>query len=212
MKEKKIFLIGANGRTGHYVLDELLSRGYKNSNITALIRQPEQKERFDRMNITTVLTDARDPEIMKATLKDKHIVINCMSSDSYVRPTEKEVTENILNHIGKDTIYVIVSTLGINESFKTLPLLSKIVFQTLFRNVAKDKVAIEDKVKTSGKRYIILRPGLLTDKDNNAVTVVKPAPSSMFGRINRKKLAKVIVDLMENPDSYNTTWEAVDVI
>jgi dTDP-4-dehydrorhamnose reductase len=102
--------------------------------------------------------------------------------------------------------------LGINESFKTLPLLSKIVFQTLFRNVAKDKVAIEDKVKTSGKRYIILRPGLLTDKDNNAVTVVKPAPSSMFGRINRKKLAKVIVDLMENPDSYNTTWEAVDVI
>jgi uncharacterized protein YbjT (DUF2867 family) len=211
MTQSSILLIGATGRTGRFVLSELLRRGYKN--ITIIIRNPEVKHAFTSLPITTVIGDATDPSTMKEILSKSDIVLNCMASDNIMRPNEIEVTKLVTEFLPKGKLYLTISSIGVAESFRNLTIAAKLFFKTVMGSIMKQKGEIEQSVKNSGLNYVIVRPGgLLDEEKTDRVAVVKQAPSSVSGTIARSKLATIMLDLMENPESHNKVWECAEIV
>ncbi|WKZ29837.1 MAG: SDR family oxidoreductase [Candidatus Dojkabacteria bacterium] len=210
MTQSSILLIGATGRTGRFVLSELLRRGY--SKITIILRNDTVKEAFTSLPITTVIGDATSEPLMKDLLPKTDIVINCMASDNVLRPNEIEVTKLVTKYLPKGHLYLTISSIGVAESFKNLTIAAKLFFKTVMGSVMKQKGEIEKSVKDSGLKYVIVRPGgLLDEEKTDKVAVVKEAPSNVSGTIVRSKLATIMLDLMENPESHNKIWECAEI-
>ena len=86
---------------------------------------------------------------------------------------------------------VILSAAGVGESWGQVPLLARVLFRTLLRNIHADHTAQEALVRTSSMDWTIVRAAILTD-DPVSGTVTATNTGKM-GRIGRADLSDFLL-------------------
>ncbi len=93
---------------------------------------------------------------------------------------------------------VAVSSMGIGESWHTLPLFTKLIFKLFMPAARQDHEAQELAVKTSNLNWTIIRPsGLMNDPNVTSYEYgkqIKPKTS----RISRANVANLILKVIES--------------
>jgi putative NADH-flavin reductase len=108
-------------------------------------------------------------------------------------------TVNIIKAMKQNSVsrLLIVSAMGIGESWNSLSLLNKLFFATLLRNARADHEAQEAAVKASGLDWTIIRPSGLVDSPHTGVYNVGENIHARTSRIARADVADLILNELE---------------
>lgn len=111
----KIAVLGGGGRTGNYLVNQLLKEGFS---IKLLLRNPQNFE-IQNPKIEIIQGDALDLESIKLLLKDCQAVISTIGQRKDEPLVASEVTKNVLNVMNDYKIerYVLLAGLNIDTPF-----------------------------------------------------------------------------------------------
>jgi len=158
----KLVIFGATGKTGGEIVKQSLAQGYK---VTAFVRDPS-KVTLEHDDLKVVTGDIFDLTAVKQAIQGQDAVICALGSSELGKTTVRsEGTANIIramkeNHVNR---LVVVSAMGVAESWSTLSFVNKLFFATLLRNSREDHEKQEVVVKESNLDWTIIRPSGLTD-------------------------------------------------
>lgn len=158
----KIAIFGATGGTGLEVARQGLDAGH---NITTFVRDSSRLGNLQG-KVKVITGDINDPEAVSAAIKGQDAVVCALGSrDLKATTVRTDGTINIINamHANQVERLVAVSAMGIGESWKTLPLASKLFFATVLKSSRVDHESQEAAIRNSGLDWTIIRPSGLTD-------------------------------------------------
>ncbi len=149
----KVFLIGATGFTGRYVLDLLLEKGYK---VTCLVRKTSVISGIAEKNIKIRYGDISDFNSLVFAAKNNDALI-------YVAHLSEGFAFNIIECCKK---------VGINRLIFTS---STGIFTNLKPAIKEVKLEAERLIKESGLQYTIIRPTMIygTKRDRNMCKLIE---------------------------------------
>lgn len=109
---KRIAILGGGGRTGKFILAQLISRGYS---VKALLRNPENLQ-LESPSIEIVKGDALDPEAIRALLQGCQAVISTVGQRKDEPLVASQATMNILSVMAAHGIkrYILVAGLNVD--------------------------------------------------------------------------------------------------
>jgi putative NADH-flavin reductase len=197
-----ITIIGASKGVGFETLKRALQRGHK---ITTLSRSDIQ---FPANPLwTPIKGNALDKDDLKKSLQNADAVIVTLGTGLSNKPITffSEFAGLILelHHEERFQVpFIILTGFGAGESRKFIKgLAAKIAFNTLLKNVYKDKTHMEEIIAASDLRWVFVRPGGLT---NNSLTEKYRVETRLhkgmkIGFISRADVADYMVKQAENP-------------
>ncbi len=102
-------------------------------------------------------------------------------------------TRNVVDGMAQNQTgrLVVLSAAGVGESWKQTPLLARIMFRTMLRNIYADHEAQEAVVRGSRLDWTIVRAAIL--KDEPASGNYTPGNTAKVGHISRADLADFLV-------------------
>jgi putative NADH-flavin reductase len=110
MKYKKIAVLGGGGRTGKYLVNQLINRGFQ---LKVLLRHPEQFH-IQSQQIEIVKGDATHPESVRQLVEGCDAIISVVGQ----RPGEPLVaslaTQNLLDAMNHFSVKRLISLAGLN--------------------------------------------------------------------------------------------------
>ncbi|SHG60605.1 NAD(P)-dependent oxidoreductase [Flavobacterium defluvii] len=111
----KVAVLGGGGRTGKYLVNQLLKEGF---NLKLLIRNPQNFE-IQNSKIEIIQGDALDLESIKLLLKDCQAVISTIGQRKDEPLVASDVTKNVLGVMNDYKIerYVLLAGLNIDTPF-----------------------------------------------------------------------------------------------
>ncbi len=159
----KLTIFGATGKTGIEIVKQALDQGHV---VTAFVRDPSRLIIEDeRLNF--VVGDVFDPNSVAQAVEGQDAVICALGAGSDLKKTTVRTTGtiHIINGMQKNNVkrLLVVTAMGVGESWNTLSLFNKFFFATLLKNSRSDHEAQEVVVKESGLDWTIVRPSGLTD-------------------------------------------------
>jgi putative NADH-flavin reductase len=160
----RLFLIGANGRTGTEIIDLSRARGHE---VTAFVRSPQKLT--PARSLTVVQGDPRRSETIAAALPGHDAVL------SAIGPHRREAfrSSTLVADCARATVQAMAETritrFAIVSSALLFPEKSVLFafFRWLIKHHLRDLRAMESIVQTSGLAWTIARPPRLT-KSNEA--------------------------------------------
>lgn len=193
-----LIVFGASGGTGRQVVLEGLKRGHQ---VTAFIRSGSEAalSAFTTTGPGTlrlVVGDIFDPESVKAAMQGHDAALCALGSSSLTRTTVRsQGTENILRAAQACGVrrVLVVSAMGVGESWSTLSWFHKFFFATLLHSSRRDHEAQEAAVKASELAWTIFRPSGLTDGPVTGRYQLGPAVRGSTSRISRADVAHALL-------------------
>lgn len=116
MKQKnRIAVLGGGGRTGKYIVTQLLSQGYS---LRLLLRSPEDFQ-LESPDIEIVKGDAIDFDAIRSLIVDCQAVINTVGQRNNERLIASQATLNVLKAMSEFGIqrYILVAGLNVDTPF-----------------------------------------------------------------------------------------------
>lgn len=110
-----IAVLGGGGRTGNFVVYELLRRGYF---VKLLIRHPETFQ-ICHPHIEITVGDALDAERIDSLVKDSDAIINTIGQRQGEPLVASQVTHHILDAMQKFSVHRYISVAGLNIDVPT---------------------------------------------------------------------------------------------
>jgi len=161
----KLLLLGATGRTGRQLLSQGLELDYV---ITALVRNTDGVA-LEHERMRTVTGDATDGAAMDEALDGQDAVVCALGPTSptsllrcaLMQETSRALVPSMKRHAVNRL--VLLSALGVGASAAHAPPLLRIAFQTLLRQVGKDKAAAEEFIRSTDIDWTVVYPPSLTD-------------------------------------------------
>jgi putative NADH-flavin reductase len=161
----KLLLLGATGRTGRELLSQGLELGCV---ITALVRSTDGLP-LEHERLRTVTGDATDGAAMDEALDGQDAVLSALGPTSprsllrcsLMQETSRALVPSMKLHAVNRL--VLLSALGVGASAAHAPPLLRIAFQTLLRQVGKDKAAGEELLRGTDIDWTFVYPPSLTD-------------------------------------------------
>jgi uncharacterized protein YbjT (DUF2867 family) len=201
-----IGVLGASGRTGIYVIQELQSR---DSNIRAFSRNIEKAKENVSGDFEWVYADVTKPETLTVALQGVDILISTIGSTGGDN-SELIDYQGSINFVDaakesgvKHIIYMSSIGAGGAENFST-------VIINLFTDKAmKWKSLGEEYIRNSSINFTIVRPGGLRG-DPGALGIKLAQGDQIIGWIPRGDVASVLVESIYNPDALNKTFEVIN--
>ena len=199
-------VLGASGRTGIYVLQELQLR---DSNLRALSRNIEKAQEKVSGDFDWVYADVTKPETLTLALQDVDILISTIGSTGGDN-SELIDYQGSVNFVDaakvsgvKHIIYM--SSIGAGGAEN---------FSTVIRNLVTDKAMKwkslgEDYIRNSGIDFTIVRPGGLRG-ESGTLGIRFEQGDEIIGWIPRGDVASVLVESIYNPDALNKTFEVIN--
>jgi len=137
MKNKlKIAVIGGTGKSGRYLVQELIRKGY---HLKALVRNPENfKVESDLVEV--VYGDVRNYEIVKSLIKKCDLVLSALGGSPLSEPTVfSQATKNILAAMTEFDIkrYIVVAGLNVDTPFDKKSPKTKFATDWMYTNYPK---------------------------------------------------------------------------
>lgn len=161
----RVLVIGATGGSGRRLVQQALALGHQ---VTAFVRDPA-KLQIEHANLGVAQGDVLDYPTIELAMRGQDAVLSALGHLKFYRPTriQSDGMSNILRamktcHVPRlicETALGIgnsVGRLGLPYVFLLVPLVLPFYFW--------DKVRQEDLIRASDRDWIIVRPGVLTNK------------------------------------------------
>jgi putative NADH-flavin reductase len=194
----KLAVFGATGKTGLEIVKQALDQGHI---VTAFVRDAARLTIEDE-HLTFVTGDVFDPVSVAQAIQGQDAVICSLGSNELGRTTVRsEGTANIIkamkeNHVKR---LVVITAMGVGESWSTLSLVNKLFFATLLRNTRQDHEKQEVLVKESDLDWTIIRPSGLTDDPLTESYAIGENIQTNTSQIARADVAHAIIkELQDN--------------
>jgi len=200
---ENILIAGATGATGKRVI-EILNNS-ESFNPLALIRDEEQRQQFEDMDVEAVMGDLEGD--VSHTMKgiDKVIFAAGSGGDTSKEKTvavDQEGAKKLINAAKEANIqkFVMLSAMGADEPSTNEDL----------KHYLEAKKEADDHLRASGLPYTIVRPGALTDDLGLAKVEVAKGSLGKKGEISRDDVAFLLVMSLADPLVKNMTFEAIE--
>jgi putative NADH-flavin reductase len=204
----KLLILGATGGTGREIVTQALAAGHE---VTTLVRD-RSRMRLDDPHLTVVDTGdvaAEGPALTRA-MRGQDAVISALgrgktfASDDLMRRSVPRIIQAMQATDVRRLIFT--SALGVGDSFTDSPLLPKLFFVTLLRNIYADKLAGDRLIRSSGLQWTIVQPAQLTE---GPLTKVYRSGEHLeltgMPAISRADTAHFIVNCLGDPSTIGRT-------
>ena len=188
----KLIVFGATGKIGQEIVKQALAQGYE---ITAFVRDPS-KVMVEHGDLKIMKGDIFDITAVTQAIQGQDAVICSLGTSEFGKTTVRsEGTAHIIramkeNHVKR---LVVVTAMGVAESWSTLSFVNKLFFATLLRNTRQDHEKQEVVVKESDLDWTIIRPSGLTDTPLTESYDIGENILSRTARIARADVAHAII-------------------
>lgn len=193
----KVVIFGSTGKTGVELVKQALEQGHS---VTAFVRDPARLA-VENENLTVVTGDVFNPSSIVKAIEGQDAVICALGAGSDLKKTTVRTTGtiNIINSMQKNNIkrLIVVTAMGVGESWNTLSLFNKFFFATLLRSSRDDHETQEAAVKESGLDWTIVRPSGLTETPRTGIYDVGENILATTSKIARADVADLIIKEVE---------------
>lgn len=193
----KIAIFGATGKTGIELVKQALEQGHA---VTAFVRDPARLA-IENENLTFVTGDVFDPSSVTKAVEGQDSVICALGAGSELKKTTVRTTGtiNIISSMQNNKIkrLIVVTAMGVGESWDTLSLFNKLFFATLLKSSREDHETQELAVKESGLDWTIVRPSGLTETPRTGIYDVGENILATTSKIARADIADLILKELE---------------
>ena len=188
----KLVVFGATGKTGKEIVKQSLAQGCE---VTAFVRDPS-KITLEHGDLKVMTGDIYEFTAVTQAIQGQDAVICSLGTSELGKTTVRsEGTANIIrameeNHVNR---LVVVTAMGVAESWSTLSFVNKLFFATLLRNARQDHEKQEVVVKESDLDWTIIRPSGLTDTPLTESYAIGENILAKTSRISRADVAHAII-------------------
>lgn len=196
-KKQNVLVAGANGTTGKIIID--LLKKSENYRPIAMVRNQDQKDHFEKQNITSIHADLEAD--LSHVMKDVNKVIFAAGSKGKnIIGVDQEGAKRLTDAAKEAGIqkFVMLSSIGADNPSK-----SDVLVDYLFA-----KQNADDYLIASGLDYTIVRPGSLTDTKGTGKIELKEKLES-HGSISRADVAQTLVKVLEDDLKKNQIFEII---
>jgi len=195
MHGKKILVFGATGALGRQIVRQGLAAG---ANVTAFVRDP-RKLTLTHENLRLVAGDATyDRETVAAAIRGQDAVISALGNSTLLR-TEGLMQRCLLAiRLGMQKTNVkrliVTSAFGVGESVHDAPVLMRVLYRLLMKQVFEDKAASEDQIRRTDLDWTLVYPVMLTNGPRTeSYRVGEKMALNGFATISRADVADFIL-------------------
>lgn len=210
-RPKRLLIIGAAGETGRQLVAQALARGYA---VTALVRN-SAKLKIEHSQLTVVQGDVLDYDSVEAAMHGQEAVLCALGHKRYFYPTRilSEGTKNILRAMATHGVKRLVceTSLGIGNSAGRMGLYyTFFVIPVILPFYFWDKTRQEKLIATSEVDWVIVRPGVLTNRAKRGAYRHGPNVGNFIWTVNipRADVAHFMLDQVTD-DTYLQTATGV---
>tara|TARA_R100000935_G_scaffold58456_1_gene95674 strand:+ start:1019 stop:1654 length:636 start_codon:yes stop_codon:yes gene_type:complete len=194
-KKENVLVAGANGTTGRIIIN--LLKESDTYNPIAMVREQEQKDHFEKENVTAVLADL-EKDLSHAVKNVDKVIFAAGSGGKNVVGVDQEGAKKLTDAAknagaGK---FVMLSSMGADD-----PSVSEDLKEYL-----KAKHNADEYLKSSGLNYSIVRPGSLTDEGSTGKIKLEKKLDKQ-GEISRADVARTLVEVLEDGVRNNQVFE-----
>ncbi|EEA28604.1 hypothetical protein TMatcc_003049 [Talaromyces marneffei ATCC 18224] len=207
----RILIIGGNGQTGRFVVDEALQRGHK---ITALIRNPSTLSAREGLKIVKgTPLEPSDIETAFSVVPDDiptAVIVTIGSSKEKGTRLMADTHENLIAAMKRHGVSKIatLSSFGVGSSLPNITVIMRwAISNTELANSFADHNHVDEILKKSGMKFVLLRAARLTLGRKAPVRFLGDDGKGLglfagMGGISRISVAGCLVDAVEK-----STWD-----
>jgi len=195
LRGMRLFVIGANGRTGSEIVNLALRRGHE---VTAFVRSPQKLSPAGSLAI--VRGDPRRPDTIADALPGHEAVLSAIGP----HPRDALRPSTLLTDCARATVEAMassgVSRLAIVSAAVLFPMrgLYFAFFRWLTKHHARDLRAMEDIVRASGLAWTIARPPRLTKSPEAGFRALRDALPPGSRAMSFRSVAAFMLDAVEH--------------
>ena len=207
MQGKKILVFGATGALGRQILRQGLEAG---ANVTAFVRDPRRLT-LTHEKLRTVAGDATcDRETVAAAIRGQDAVISALGNGASLRTDGLMQRCLLAIRLGMQNTYVkrliVTSAFGVGESVNDAPVLMRVLYRLLMKQVFEDKAASEDQLRSSDLDRTIVYPVMLTNGPRTeSYRVGEKMALNGFATISRADVADFILKQLADRSFFRKT-------
>jgi putative NADH-flavin reductase len=193
-----LVIFGATGGTGQQVVKAALDQGHT---VTTFVRDPDRLSIQDQ-RIKVIIGDVFDPESVLKGIQNQEAVICVLGGGRELKKTTVRATgtEHIIQAMQAHQVnrLIVVTAMGIGESWNTLSPINKIFFATVLSSARSDHENQEAAVKESELDWTIIRPSGLTDGPRTGEYQYGENLQTKSSTITRSDVADLIMKALED--------------
>lgn len=195
MKKENVLVAGANGTTGRIIVD--LLKESNNYNPVAMVRKKEQKEDFEKNNVSAILADLEE-DVSHATDNMQKVIFAAGSGGKNVIGVDQEGAKKLTDAAKNSGAlkFVMLSSMGADNPSVSDDL----------QDYLEAKQNADEHLKSSGIDYSIVRPGSLNNNKGSGKIKLDKKFDEM-GEISRADVAKTLVEVLDDKVRHNEVFE-----
>lgn len=196
--KKNILVAGANGTTGRIIINIL--KNSKEYNPIAMVRKEEQKERFEKENVTTILADL-EGNLTKAVTNVDKVIFAAGSGGKNVVGVDQDGAINLIDAAKQAGVnkFVMLSSMGSDNPSEGGDL----------KEYLEAKQLADKHLRACGMAYVIVRPGHLTNEEGKD-KIELDFKLNKSGKISRADVANTLVEVLGDGVMQNQTFEILE--
>lgn len=197
----KLAILGGTGKSGKYLVKELLSRGHY---LKLLLRNPENLELKSPL-IEIVKGDARDPEAVRSLIEGCSAVISTLGQPRGETSIFSQATRNVLQAMAMHNVsrYIVTTGLNVDTPLDRKGPKTKMAtdwMKTNYPATTLDKQVEFDDLTNSNVNWTLVRLPLieLTDEKRTVMVSLEDCPGD---KISSTDLASFLIEQLSD-DAY----------
>jgi len=201
MKQIKLAILGGTGKSGKYLVNELLGKGF---HFKLLLRSPESFQ-LKSSFIEVVKGDARNYESVLSLVNGCDAVISTLGQPRGETSIFSQATRNVIRAMSQDKInrYVVITGLNVNTPSDKKGPKTKMATEWMksnYPNTTLDKQVEFDILSNSDVNWTLVRLPLieLTDERRKVIVSLEDCPGD---KISATDLAYFLIDQLSS-DTY----------
>ncbi|WP_049969649.1 SDR family oxidoreductase [Haladaptatus cibarius] len=208
---QRVLVAGASGGTGREILQRLRDTDLT---VRAMTHSPDKEHELSNQGADEVIVgDLLDPADASRAVADCDVVLCAVGSKPGPRVVlggelvDGAGVENLVHAAVAADVdhFVFESAIGVGDSREKMPA----PFRALLWNNLNQKNHAEAVLRTSPLSSTIVRPGLLTNAPATEDVLVGEGGETVFGRIPRADVARLMVAAPFTSETENRTFEVV---
>lgn len=195
MNKENVLVAGANGTTGRIIVD--LLKESNNYNPIAMVRKKEQKEDFEKNNVSAILADLEE-DLSHTTKNVQKVIFAAGSKGKNVIGVDQEGAKKLTDAAKNSgaSKFVMLSSMGADNPSVSDDL----------QDYLEAKQNADEHLKSSGIDYSIVRPGSLNNNKGSGKIKLDKKFDEM-GEISRADVAKTLVEVLDDKVRHNEVFE-----
>ena len=198
----KLLVVGATGGTGRELVTQALRQGH---DVTVLVRDPRKLATPASRLRVVVGSLTEGGNIVADAVRGQEVVISALGrrtsfkSDNLIARS-METLGPAMESLGVRRL-IVVSALGVGESGRGAPLVPRLMYRVLLKDIFADKQAGEDLVRRSTLDWTFVYPVALTDgpRTGHYRTGERLELRGLLPRISRADVADFILAQLDSP-------------